>query len=267
MAWPGNIALTRLCSPCAAAFHFRKLMVAMQVLDSMELTSVALGLLINLASSADQYTVQLLQQHKQPSRHKKQPAKAAAAAGPSPPDLLHLLCAVMSATTSALSADSDTPTKTGLGQTPLGQQPEDHHHQQQQFFSPPTGPLGRTLRRTSAAAAGGGGGGVTPGGVYVTERCLLADKDRGEASIVEVYSGMLLGFMVQASSQAREAASGLLPGGNLGVVVGAVERCLQFYVQTGAITDSSRAKLEGLLKNLQQYMVEAGGGQDVMEEG
>jgi hypothetical protein len=237
----------------------------MQVLDFMELTSVALGLLINLASSDTQHTIQLLQQQQtqQQQQQQQQPMgrrQAAAAASPDPPDLLPLLCAVMSATTSAASAGMDnTPAKV---QCQHQQHQLQNQQQQQQMFSPLTGPLGRSLRRSSAAGAGD----ATPGGAYVTEGCLMADKDRGEASIVEVYSGMLLGFMVQASSKAREAASKLLPGGDLRVVVGAVERCLQFYVQTGAITDSSRAKLEGLLKHLQQYMEAEGGGVS-MEEG
>jgi hypothetical protein len=70
---------------------------------------------------------------------------------------------------------------------------------------------------------------------------------------VEVYSGVLLGSLVAASPDAAATVTPLLPGGNLGVVVAAVGRCLAFYVATGAISGSSRAKLEGLLEALQRH--------------
>jgi hypothetical protein len=87
----------------------------------------------------------------------------------------------------------------------------------------------------------------------MTEAALAAHGASSAASIVEVYSGVLLGSLVASSQEAAATIAPLLPGGDLGVVVAAVGRCLAFYVATGAITGSSRAKLEGLLEALRQY--------------
>ena len=68
---------------------------------------------------------------------------------------------------------------------------------------------------------------------------------------MEVYSAILLGFLVEGCPAARREAAALLPGASLAPVVAAVERCLHFYVSTGAITKGNEDSLRGLLASLQ----------------
>ena len=63
---------------------------------------------------------------------------------------------------------------------------------------------------------------------------------------------MLLGFLVQDDSAQRSSAASALSGGTLAPVVGAIERCLAFYVSAEAITDMSRESLVRLLVALRE---------------
>lgn len=76
----------------------------------------------------------------------------------------------------------------------------------------------------------------------------------GEAigSIVEVYAAILLGFLVEGDQTAQVEAAALLPGGTLKSVVAAVQRCLQFYVTAGALTQHTENSLRALLASLQK---------------
>jgi hypothetical protein len=107
----------------------------------------------------------------------------------------------------------------------------------------------------------------------------LGSNTASEASIVEVYAGILLGFLVRDGGPDLAAAvAALLPGGNLDALSSSTARCLDFYVRTGAITDHTRVTLEQLLQQLavlnagvkQQQQQRGGGGgvgtqQDPME--
>eukprot|EP00884_Botryococcus_braunii_P011921 jgi/Botrbrau1/2072/Bobra.0047s0035.1 len=105
-----------------------------------------------------------------------------------------------------------------------------------------------------------GGGGEEPpsplkrrssfGGVEVTEAALRRGEEEGNAAIVEVYASLLLAFLLEGDPAACEEAAAMLPGGSLQGVVGAVERCLSFYLDTGAITARTEAGLRRLLASL-----------------
>lgn len=103
--------------------------------------------------------------------------------------------------------------------------------------------------RTTAAAA-------APGAKVVTSPSAAAEalgsNTASEASIVEVYSGILLGFLVRdGGPPLAQAVCALLPGRSLDALTSATGRCLDFYVRTGAITDHTKATLELLLRQLE----------------
>lgn len=91
-------------------------------------------------------------------------------------------------------------------------------------------------------------------GNEVTADDLDVDEAEGEASIVEVYAAMLLGFLIEEDSSLRQQAASLLPGGTLEPIVAAVEKCLEFYVRADAITDSSSTKLKNLVASLRRNL-------------
>jgi hypothetical protein len=93
--------------------------------------------------------------------------------------------------------------------------------------------------RGSESASGSAGGLPTDG-----------NSAAGEASIIEVYCGMLLGFLVRDCADLAAVVAQQLEGGTLQPVVGAVQRCLHFYVSTGAITEHTKVTLEELLQHL-----------------
>lgn len=88
----------------------------------------------------------------------------------------------------------------------------------------------------------------------VTLDSLQAGEGHGAASIVEVYAAILLGFLIEGDAAAQAEAAGLLPGGSVKPVVAAVARCLQFYVQAGAITKGTEDSLRALLSSLQSQL-------------
>ncbi|BDA42662.1 hypothetical protein COCOBI_03-5550 [Coccomyxa sp. Obi] len=88
-------------------------------------------------------------------------------------------------------------------------------------------------------------------GLEVTEEQLLANEEEGAASIVEVYAALVLGFMIEDDPALRQEVECLLEGG-VATVSMAVERCLQFYVNAGAITRSTEESLRALLASLQE---------------
>jgi hypothetical protein len=228
------------------------MLYVMQVLKHLELLSVALGVLINLVSG-------------EPGNSRRlaglDPAAAAAAAAAAPVDgdsmdtdlqedsqqqlqqvlscegLVPLLCTVMTAVGSLLQQ----------------QEEQDAAAQQQQqeraaagFDSSstpaPAAAGGFNLLgspRGSESASGSAGGIPTDG-----------NSAAGEASIIEVYCGMLLGFLVRDCADLAPVVAKQLEGGTLQPVVGAVQRCLHFYVSTGAITEHTKATLEELLQHL-----------------
>lgn len=73
----------------------------------------------------------------------------------------------------------------------------------------------------------------------------------GEASIVEVYCGVLLGFLVRDCPSLGPSVASSLGDSGLDLVVNAVRRCLHFYVSAGAITDHTRGTLQELLAQLE----------------
>jgi len=103
-----------------------------------------------------------------------------------------------------------------------------------------------SAQKSTCGTSGDGSGGADE----VTADDLEIDEAEGEASIVEVYAAMLLGFLVEGDPKLRQRAAALLPGGSLQPVVSAVERCLEFYIRADAITDSTSAKLKKLLASL-----------------
>lgn len=90
--------------------------------------------------------------------------------------------------------------------------------------------------RSQAAAAGSAHG--------------IDDNSAGEASIVEAYCAMLLGFLVRDCEDVARCVPQLLHGQSLQPVVDAVQRCVSFYISAGAITDHTKNTLEELLQHL-----------------
>ncbi|GAX75747.1 hypothetical protein CEUSTIGMA_g3190.t1 [Chlamydomonas eustigma] len=90
--------------------------------------------------------------------------------------------------------------------------------------------------------------------VEVTADELSGGYEDGEAAIVQSYSAVLLGFLVIDCEASRSLACSLLCGNSLTAIRTAIKRCLDFYSQTGAITDSCRMSLTMLLEGLEQYL-------------
>jgi hypothetical protein len=221
----------------------------MQVLKHLELLSVALGVLINLVSG-------------EPGNSRRLAGldPAAAAAGPADGDsmdtdlqedsqqqlqqglscegLVPLLCTVMTAVGSLLQQQEE--------QDAAAQQQQQQERAAAGFDSSstpaPAAAGGFNLLgspRGSESASGSAGGIPTDG-----------NSAAGEASIIEVYCGMLLGFLVRDCADLAPVVAKQLEGGTLQPVVGAVQRCLHFYVSTGAITEHTKMTLEELLQHL-----------------
>ena len=108
---------------------------------------------------------------------------------------------------------------------------------------------------SGAGASRGLRGGAEDGGAddEVTADDLEVDEADGEASIVEVYAAMLLGFLVEEDPKLRRRAEEMLPGESLDAVIGAIERCLEFYVRTDTIAESTTVKLKKLIASLKRH--------------
>lgn len=87
------------------------------------------------------------------------------------------------------------------------------------------------------------------GGEVTVDDLDITDTE-GEASIVEAYVAMLLGFLVEGNEELKRKAVALLPDQSLQPVVAAVERCLEFYIRADAITESTSNKLKRLVHAL-----------------
>ncbi|KAK9817241.1 hypothetical protein WJX72_011651 [[Myrmecia] bisecta] len=86
----------------------------------------------------------------------------------------------------------------------------------------------------------------------VTEQQLADSEEDGTAAILEAYAAVLLGFLLERDLSLRPVAAALMPEGSLDPVISAIHRCLQFYVQTGSITQQTEASLRNLLTTLEQ---------------
>lgn len=211
----------------------------MQVLKHLELISVALGVLINLVSG-------------EPGNSRKLASIGAPPAGGSSSSmddasqqqeqqqqgLLGLLCTVM----------------TAVGRL-LEQQQEEMDAAEQQQAGGSNGDHSSNwgVGCARGAAADTLSGGEHPLGSPTGSGVLGGAADSsiaGEASIVEVYCGMLLGFIVRDCADLAEVVAQQLEGASLQPIVCAVQRCLNFYVSTGAITEHTRTTLEELLQHL-----------------
>lgn len=77
----------------------------------------------------------------------------------------------------------------------------------------------------------------------------MADnEDNGNASIIEVYSALLLGFLLAGDERSQAEVSNTL--GSLNPVIASIRRCLGFYVDAGALTSQSEESLRKLLAAL-----------------
>ena len=76
----------------------------------------------------------------------------------------------------------------------------------------------------------------------------------GEAvgSIIEVYCGILVAFIVMNNPMEREKAKNLLPGSSLYPITQAVQNCLAFYTSAGAMTPKTEQSLKNLLQKLHE---------------
>lgn len=63
----------------------------------------------------------------------------------------------------------------------------------------------------------------------------------------QMYSAIVLGFLVKDSAERRAAAATQLPGGTLEAVAALVERCLRFYMLAGALSEVNRRSLGDLV--------------------
>lgn len=82
-------------------------------------------------------------------------------------------------------------------------------------------------------------------GTEVTEQHITDGEEDGTASIVEVYSALLLGFLL--ADDASMQAEAVVRLGSLKPVTAAIRRCLAFYVDLRAITSQSEESLRTLL--------------------
>ena len=102
----------------------------------------------------------------------------------------------------------------------------------------------------SRATSPGSEGEASPG-LEITEAQLAQQEEEGAASIVETYAALLLGFLVAQDPTLRAEAAAAMPGNSLDPVVAGVQRCLRFYMDTGAITERTEASLRSLLADLE----------------
>lgn len=86
----------------------------------------------------------------------------------------------------------------------------------------------------------------------ITLETLDAETKGGAGSIVEVYTAVLLGFLIEGSPSLQKTAAALLPTHSVGPVVAAIARCLDFYVRTGAMTKKNEDSLRHLLASLEK---------------
>lgn len=95
------------------------------------------------------------------------------------------------------------------------------------------------------------GEGAEPGCDELTADELARQEEEGKAAILQVYSALLIGFLVAPRPQLQAEVRGSLAGGSLQAVAAGVQRCLHFYLDAGAITEKSERSLRHLLASLQ----------------
>lgn len=211
------------------------------VLQHLELVSVSLGVLMNLVSNEPQHSKQLAAAGEADTG-----GSSSSSAGVS--SFVRLLCTVMTA---------------------LGQLLQHHNDADEPGSAAARGAAAAAAGSPSEGAAGDGAVGVPSGAKVVTNPSAaveaLGSNTASEASIVEVYSGILLGFLVRDGGPAlAQGVCALLPGRSLDALTSATSRCLDFYVRTGAITNHTQVTLEQLL---QQLSALKGGGQGAAGQG
>ena len=84
----------------------------------------------------------------------------------------------------------------------------------------------------------------------VTEQQLQAQEDDTAAGVVHMYTALLLGFVVEGSPELQSEAVQHL--GSLQPIIIAIQECMEFYTQTGAINSQNEHSLRTLLTALQQ---------------
>lgn len=109
-----------------------------------------------------------------------------------------------------------------------------------------------TAHTSSEEKGGGVDGDGQPTADEVTLDTLETGEEQGAGLIVEVYAAILLGFLIDGDAGAQSEAAALLPGGTLDPVIAAVARCLQFYINAGAITSKTEGSLRRLLASLKE---------------
>lgn len=82
----------------------------------------------------------------------------------------------------------------------------------------------------------------------MTEQHIIDSEDSGHASIIEVYSALLLGFLLSGDQSLQAEVSSIL--GSLEPVTASIKKCLSFYVDAGALTSQSEESLRKLLADL-----------------
>jgi hypothetical protein len=225
----------------------------LQVLEHVEIVAVALGVLINLASTEPDVCSLL--------------STAASGAGRCAGGVLPLLCSILTATAEGVAAcpaaaKAATDSSGGDGNPAMSTSPERTRQRtpHKGHSSCKAQAVGALPAPASAAPSPSWLSGASDGGVFGSpEQAGGEDEDvrAGEAAIAEAYCAMLAGFLLRGDKKLQRLAASLLPGGTLQPVVSAVRRCLSFYVTAGAITGSTRDKLVQLLAELEA--VGAGG--------
>jgi len=235
------------------------------VLQHLELISVALGLLINLVSgdaanskrlTAHSCTIAgglLLDDNQDNSQH-----SAAAAAVAIPTEIawggssVQLLCTVMATLGRLLQRNRENEGAANAA-PPADADMDDI------MISSPAQSAGAGLGNTGFSSSNSHAAlDATAAPSPFTPRLqdeLLSSDNAGEVSIVEVYCGMLLGFLVRDCPEVAPAVASSLQDKSLQPIVCAVQRCLSFYISTGAITEHTRSTLEQLLQHLEAFAV------------
>lgn len=65
-----------------------------------------------------------------------------------------------------------------------------------------------------------------------------------------MYAALLIGFLVAPGPQLRAEVAAVLPCGSIAPVVEGVQKCLDFYLSTGSITQKTEQSLRGLVASL-----------------
>jgi len=86
----------------------------------------------------------------------------------------------------------------------------------------------------------------------VTLDSLCDGEGKAMGSVVRVYSGILIGFIVVQDSISTSKALDLLGYNSLEPVIETIKQCLAFYKNVGALTSKTEASLQRLISRLEQ---------------